>query len=338
MSGPVASMAVAIAACDRPGPLLRCVDALLEGDLLPSEIIVVDQSRDDAIETVLATRAGERPPVCYIRQPRLGLSASRNKALAQTRHPLIAFTDDDCLPDQRWLSSLSRMLGENDGLAAVTGRVLPLGEERPGTFVVSARTGSAAVVFRGKSVPWTVGTGANFAARREWLLRVGGFDERLGAGSPGRAGEDAELLYRLLVAGATIRYIPEAVIYHERQGLAQRLATRRSYGHGIGALCALWVRRRDLFASKMLAGWLQLQLRGIMRAGVTQDWFMVRQRLLGVRGCMEGIAYGLKMADAAIVPPVIRLGTVQGSSPMISEAELGGDPPADASGSPTSKC
>ena len=295
-------MTVAIAACDRPEPLLRCLGALLGGTALPAEIIVVDQSRDESVQTAVSKLAGQNSSIRYIRQPRLGLSASRNEALAQSHYPMIAFTDDDCVPDQGWLSSLSGALGVDEGLAAVTGRVLPLGEDRPGTFVVSARTGSAAVAFRGKSVPWTVGTGANLGAKREWLLRVGSFDERLGAGSEGRAGEDAELLYRLLVAGATIRYVPEAVIYHERQGLAQRLATRRSYGHGIGALCALWLRRGDLFASGMLAGWLRRQLGQMMRAGVGRDWLMVRQRLLGLRGCLEGIVYGLKMPDAAIVP------------------------------------
>ena len=302
MSRPVVSMTVAIAACDRPEPLLRCLSALLGGDAFPAEIIVVDQSRDDSVQTAVSKLARQSSPIRYIHQPRLGLSASRKEALAQSHYSLIAFTDDDCVPDQAWLSSLMGALGEDDGLAAVTGRVLPLGEDRPGTFVVSARTASVAVSFRGKSVPWTVGTGANFGAKREWLVRVGGFDERLGAGSPGRAGEDSELLYRLLVAGATIRYVPEAVIYHERQRLVQRLATRRSYGHGIGALCALWLRRGDLYASRMLAGWLRRQLGQTIRAGAGQDWLMVRQRLLGLRGCLEGIAYGLKLPDAAIIP------------------------------------
>ena len=295
-------MAVAIAACDRPKPLLRCLGALLEGELLPGEIIVVDQSRDSAVETALAARSADDFPVRYIRQPRLGLSASRNEALGRTHQSLIAFTDDDCIPHPRWLSSLNQVLAHRDGPAAATGAVFPLGEERPGTFVVSARTGSVAMVFRGKSVPWAVGTGANFAARREWLVRVGGFDERLGAGSKGMAGEDAELLYRLLVAGATIKYAPEAVIYHERQGMAQRLASRRSYGHGIGALCALWLRRGDLFALRMLAGWIRRQCWAMIRAGAGRDWFMARQRLLGLRGCAQGIAYGLSIPGRALVP------------------------------------
>lgn len=297
MSTPVVPITAAIATCDRPESLLRCLDALLEGDALPAEIIVVDQSRDAALEGALSGRARLDLPIRHIRHGRRGLSASRNEALSQACHPLIAFTDDDCVPHHRWIASLGDLLTQAHGPDAATGRVLPLGDERPGTFVVSARTGLVQVEFRGKSVPWLVGTGANFAARREWLLHVGGFDERLGAGSAGLAGEDAELLYRLLVAGATITYVPEAIIYHERQGMTQRLASRRSYGHGIGALCALWLRGGDLFSIRMLASWFRQQLRGIIRAGTGRDWFMLRQRLLGVWGCARGIAYGLSVAD-----------------------------------------
>jgi GT2 family glycosyltransferase len=307
MSKPIAPMAVAIAACDRPGPLIRCINALLEGEVLPGQIIVVDQSRDSAVENALVGYPCESVSLRYLRQPRLGLAASRNTALAEAEHPLISFTDDDCVPHQRWLAMLNQSLSNADGPVAATGRVLPLGDELPGTFAVSSRVGTVPRTFRGKFTPWMVGTGANFAIRREWLSKIGGFDERLGAGSAGMAGEDAELLYRLLVSGAAICYVPEAIIYHERQGMAQRLASRRSYGHGIGALCALWVRRGDRFAAKMLLGWVRVQFRGILRAGLDRNWLMMRQRFLALQGCALGFAYGMKTAEGAIQPEAQRV-------------------------------
>src|SRR6266545_978356 len=104
-------------------------------------------------------------------------------------------------------------------------------------------------LFNGRRIPWLVGTGGNFAIRRQWFERVGTFDARLGAGSPGRAAEDAELFDRLLKAGARFRFDPDVIVYHRRQTLERRLETRWGYGHGIGALCALRIRERDLFAS-----------------------------------------------------------------------------------------
>jgi len=95
---------------------------------------------------------------------------------------------------------------------------------------------------------------------------------------------------------------------HQRPfGQAQRLASRRSYGHGIGALCALWVRRGDRFAAKMLLGWVRVQFRGILRAGLDRNWLMMRQRFLALQGCALGFAYGMKTAEGAIQPEAQRV-------------------------------
>jgi GT2 family glycosyltransferase len=292
---PPTTISAAIAACDRPAGVLRCLAGLFDGEVLPAEIIVVDQSRDDAVAAALA-QAGPTPvPVRHVRMPRRGLSASRNAALGCATEALIAFTDDDCVPDSGWIAAVQRVLAADAELAAVTGRVLPLGEERPGTYVVSPRTSSEPREYAGRAVPWTVGTGGNFAARRTWLERVGGFDERLGAGSPGRAAEDADLLYRLLRAGARVRYEPGSVVFHERQTAVQRLSSRQGYGHGIGALCGLYLRRGDLYAGRMLGGYLLDQAGGLARSVLRRDWFLTRQRLGALKGCATGFRYGLRL-------------------------------------------
>ena len=292
---PTVPVTAAIAACDRPEGVVRCLDGLFAGDALPAEVVVVDQSRDDAVLQVLREL---RPPVPlhHLRMARRGLSASRNAALGRAGNEIVAFTDDDCVPDRGWIGTGHRCLERNAELAGVTGRVLPLGEERPGTFVVSPRTSAEARTYAGRAVPWLVGTGGNLIARRAWLERIGGFDERLGAGSPGRAAEDADLLYRWLQAGGRVRYEPGSVVYHERQTAAQRLSSRRGYGHGIGALCALYFRRGDLFAGRMLAGYLADQGTSLARALLRRDWFAVRQRVSALQGCAGGMVYGWKVA------------------------------------------
>ena len=290
-----ATMTAAVAACDRPDGLLRCLHGVLAGPVLPAEIVVVDQSRDDAVATALSSLRAP-VPLHYFRMPREGLSASRNAAWRRAAQPAIAFTDDDCVPDPHWIGVADGVLGRDPDVAAVSGRVLPLGEERPGTYVVSPRTGTEAVEFTGRAVPWRVGTGGNFVARRPWLERVGGFDPRLGAGSPGRAAEDADLIYRLLAKGGRIRYEPRAVVYHERQTAAQRLSSRRGYGHGIGAFCAMYLRRGDFHAGRMLGGYLRDQSVSLARAALRRDWFVARQRLLALEGCAGGIVYGLRLS------------------------------------------
>lgn len=285
-----ADLTVAVATLDRPQGLARCLEGLAQGTALPAEVIVVDQG-GGAAPVVEAFRG--RLPVRRLPQERRGLAASRNLALAEARQPVLAVTDDDCVPDGRWVAALEQAFRSLPP-DAVTGPVLPLGPEQPGLYAVSTRTSSCPADFAGRALPWLVGTGGNFAAPRDRLLRVGGFDERLGAGSPGGSGEDMDILYRLLKAGARIRYEPQAVVYHERQPRERRLASRSAYGRGIGACCGLWLRERDLHALAILGGWLRM--RGGMAAGAVRrrQWGGLREELLVLGGTARGLVYGLR--------------------------------------------
>lgn len=296
MTRHTAQVTVAVAACDRPECLARCVAAILAGDVLPAQLIVVDQSRDARIGDALTSLQTGPVQVDYVRQPRLGLAASRNAAVAQARCQVIAFTDDDCVPAPDWVAVSERLLQLPGPLAALSGRVLALGPADPSTFAVSLRESAVGREYRGRAVPWEVGTGGNFVARRHWIQSVGGFDERLGAGSPGKAAEDADLIYRLLRCGATLRYEPDAVVYHERQSQAKRLSSRATYGFGIGAFCGLWLSRGDGYPGFLLALWTWRQCRGVLSGAARRDWFLVRQRILGLMGGARGVCCGMVLA------------------------------------------
>ena len=173
---------------------------------------------------------------------------------------MLAITDDDCAPGAGWLATLAAALERHPTPAAVTGAVLPLGARPPGLHAISLRMDTRAVDYHGRMRPWIAGSGGNFAASSDLLRRHHGWDERLGPGSPGQSFEDAELLYRILREGGVVRYEPAAVVRHEWQTWATRLATRSSYGHGIGAMCGLWLRRGDVFALRLFAGYARAEL------------------------------------------------------------------------------
>lgn len=301
---PVVPITVAVATRNRPAALARCLDALLAGDALPAEILVVDQSDGQETEAVVMERSASSPiPVVYVRHARRGLSASRNVAVARTRYPRIAFTDDDCVPDPGWIAAIHRTFAETPAPDAVTGRVLPLGPEAPGLYPVSTRSAAEAAVFGGKVEPWRVGTGGNLAVTRSWFERIGLYDERLGAGSPGGGGEDMDLLYRLLRAGARIRYEPDVLIFHERQTKARRLATRSSYGRGIGVFCSLWLRRRDAYALYLLYRWTANRLRLLATALRARRWAGVYEEYLMLSGTLRGVLHGLLAQPSRSEPP-----------------------------------
>ena len=288
-----AQLTVAIATLGRPQALARCLDALDAGSLLPAEIVVVDQSAGDETEYLVTRRRPDRPAVHYIRQQRRGLSASRNAGLAAATHPIVAMTDDDCVPDEDWVAALAESFLVPE-ISAVTGRVLPYGPELPGAYAVSSRPSTERAHFAQKCPPWLVGSGGNLAVRCDVWSRLGGFDERLGAGSKGQAAEDMDFIYRMLAAGENILFEPRAVIYHERQDLGRRVATRWTYGYGVGAACGKWLRMGDAYALRLFAGWMLWRTRGLLAAVRTGQESAAAEHRLMLRGTIAGLAYGLR--------------------------------------------
>ena len=294
---PVTDITVAVAACGRPEALARCLAAISASPGAPGEVIVVDQDPSPESERVVAEHAP--PGSRYLTQERLGLSASRNLALAAATRPWLAVTDDDCMPEPDWLDALADALGRAPVPAAATGAILPLGEASDGLHAVSLRTAerprrlSRAGRCRGPSA----------AARTSWdrarLLRaLGGWDERLGVGARGRAAEDIELLDRILRTGLVIRYEPAAVVRHERQTLQRRLATRWGYGFGIGALCGLRLRRADPYALTMWWSNARFHLRPLAGALIDGDTEAAHERARAIAGLAAGTAYGLSAPPA----------------------------------------
>jgi len=293
----VAPITVGIATRDRPGDLARCLDAVLGGTVLPAEVLVIDQSRDEETATVVSQRAATSPVVVRcVRQLADGLSRSRNGVVAHATSDVVAVTDDDCVPDAHWVEVVATELTADSRLDAIAGRVLPLGPERDGLVAVSSRTSTRRHDYVGKAPPWLVGTGANFAARTARLRALGAYDVRLGVGSDGKAGEDMDMIHRLLRDGARIRYEPDAIVYHERQPVTQRAKSRRTYGHGIGACCGLWAREGDTYAALVLVRWVAMRLSRLGRALRHGNREHAREEIDVLRGTASGLVYGLRAA------------------------------------------
>lgn len=301
-------VAVAVATRDRPQGLARCLLGILSGESLPRELVVVDQGKTDASGVVSSFDAPAGVALRHVGQARIGLSASRNEAVRLTTAPILAFTDDDCVPEARWLTEIDRAYRESPELGTVTGPVLPLGPPTAGTYPVASREGSRRVAFFGYVPPWQPGTGANMAVRRDWLSRVGGYDERLGVGSRGGGAEDIDLVFRLLQAGAHIRYEPGALVRHERQPAHRRRATRRTYGRGIGALCGLLLREGDALALRVLLDWARLRLRRAAGGARRGRWQLVREEWHVLVGTLGGLGYGVSAGrlPRRLAPPTMQ--------------------------------
>src|SRR5690349_8150039 len=123
----VANITVAIPTLNRPAELRRCLEALFQGTLLPAEVLIINQGEYPVVQSVLEQMGPQYViPVIHCSQPPKGVSAARNFASSQAHFPVIAFTDDDCVPASSWLANIDQTMTAFPTIAGTTGRILPL--------------------------------------------------------------------------------------------------------------------------------------------------------------------------------------------------------------------
>lgn len=235
-------ISIVVSTRGRPDSLRRCLASVagLQDDA--HEVVLVDNNDQPSVDVALLP-----PRARLVHEPRRGLSAARNRGIAEAVGEVVAFIDDDCEVDPHWLTGLRRPFADPQ-VAAVTGRVRPasLGTDaaRWFEFHFSFDRGTDRRRFtRWDRRPWlpmwpgSVGAGCNMAFRSRSLTELDGFDESLGMGTAIGGGEDLDVFGRLLGSGGTIEYTPEALVWHHHRDNT-RDAVRQFWGYGVavGAL------------------------------------------------------------------------------------------------------
>jgi GT2 family glycosyltransferase len=231
---------------NRPKLLLETVASVLQGDEVPTELVIIDQS--DTPHSILATLTTDRAcEIHYLWTHSVGLSRARNTGIAAGQHAIVAIIDDDMFVTPAWFGSLIRALINAGEGAVVTGRVLPTAAEVPGGFVPAFVVSEVPAVYEGR-IGTDVLAGGHMATYRSTLNAVGGFDERLGAGTEFPAADDNDLGFRLLEAGYRIIFTPEAVLYHRAwRGNGEYLHMRWCYGRGKGGYYTKYFSLKDRY-------------------------------------------------------------------------------------------
>lgn len=219
---------LSIVVCSLGGPGLEktaeSLHASAQASGRPYEIIAVWQTDAAPPELGDDVRVVEIFPV--------GLSHARNRGLAVARAPVVGFVDDDELVDPGWASAALAAFAAVPRPAAAFGPVAPL--DNRGLPYCHLEPGEPRVFFGPATPPWIVGTGGNMAFDREELIAVGGFDPLLGAGAEGQAGEETDVIMRLLRQAKRIVWVPELGVYHPTKDESEHLAIRFPYAYGMG--------------------------------------------------------------------------------------------------------
>lgn len=220
---------VIICSRNRPVLLRDCIDSVLRGDTVPSELIIVDDS-DTADHSLAGLSTARSCEIRYVWRQERGLSSAMNFAIREARHDLLVFTQDDAEVEPTWLSSIVRSLVNAGPRTIVTGQVQPGDSETNGGFVSDANIGREPIVHRGR-VDHDVLFALNMALYRSAAEEIGPFDERLGPGTHFPASEDNDFGFRALEAGYAIAYDPASVVCH-RAWRGEEMYARFRFGYG----------------------------------------------------------------------------------------------------------
>ncbi len=241
-------MTVAIASHQRRDSLLRLLRAL-DRELAASEevrrglevLVVLDGSTDGSQEAV---EGGEwSVPVRVHWQPNRGLSAARNVGLAAAEGGLVWFLDDDLIPSPGLVARHRRAHEAGPPSVVVGPCLIPPEVGAPAPLLRWWDSFYAGLAERGLIDRFDRFTTANASAPAEVLAAVGGFDESFVSYGL----EDYELGVRLLAAGTSIRFDPDAVAWHPDNPPTPILVGRqRSLGFNAARLARLHPETTDV--------------------------------------------------------------------------------------------
>jgi mycofactocin glycosyltransferase len=212
-------------------------------------VVIVDDGSSTPIR--LEDFDGLHSGIEILRHPQSkGPAAARNTGLAACKTGFVAFLDSDVVPRRGWLEAL---LGHfcDPTVALVAPRIVGLAQTDHIVGRYEAVRSSLDLGQREAPViPYTSVSYVPSAAiicRTAPLHEIGGFDETM------RSGEDVDLCWRLVEAGARLRYEPIAQVAHDhRTELRDWIARKAFYG---GSAAPLSVRHPDKIAPLMISGW-----------------------------------------------------------------------------------
>ncbi len=201
-------VSVIIPAYNARSTLRSCLDSVMKLDY-PKEkldIILVNNNSTDSTEDIARSY-----PITVLREENVQSSyAARNRGIKEAKGELIAFTDADCVVTPSWVKYLVRDWRDKS-IGCFCGEI----EAYQPTSIVekfSARVGILRQEWALSNTYLPFAQTANSAFRKVVFDKIGLFISEMVTGG------DGEMAWRMQKKlGLTIKYIPEAVVYHKHR-------------------------------------------------------------------------------------------------------------------------
>lgn len=217
-------LTVIICTYNREKYILPLLESIARNDLPYSdyEILLVDNNCTDHTRERCAEFAQAHPAIAfrYVVETEQGLSAARNKGIAEAQGYLLLYVDDDALVDAHYLRTYAAFFQTHPEVMAAGGPIEPLYEtEEPRWMSPYTKALLTAWMNYGTAVkPYPHGRypgGGNAAYRKQVFNKVGLFNTALGRkGNSLMGAEEKDIFDKMRTAGMSIYYLPDAVLHH----------------------------------------------------------------------------------------------------------------------------
>lgn len=230
-------VSVIVVSHGRPALLRRALIGIGQLFYRPLELVVVADSA--GLAAISDLPFADR--IKTARQDDANISRARNRGADLAGGDILAFIDDDAVPEPTWLTHLVSPLSEPH-CAAATGTVL-------GRNGISVQWADRVVDAEGRAFPAPRGPlpdglavkleGTNMGLRRDVLAALGGFDEGFGFYL-----DETDFAFRLMRTGHRVAFAPLATVHHGFAESARRRADRVPLSlRDVGASSALYLRK-----------------------------------------------------------------------------------------------
>lgn len=185
--------------------LSKCLEALKKQTLGTAkfEIIIINNDPADNPPSTFPLP----PNATLIPEKKRGSYAARNKGIRSSKGDVLAFTDSDCIPSEKWLENALNHFKDDQELKRLSGKIELFFKNHPD--LTAAELYEKEFAFRQKEYAkdGTAAT-ANMFCRTEIFNKVGLFDENLISGG------DFEWNLRAERMGYELRYADDVVVCH----------------------------------------------------------------------------------------------------------------------------
>lgn len=231
-------MKVSLVTCtfNRSLQLQRGLESILSQEVLPDEIVIVDDGSTDGTKELVTTYFAQRSPIIkyvYLDHPEHRISSiPRNVGIKESTHELVFFTEPECLHVGNTIAQLKQKFEEDPKHSHLASQVWTIQQkiyekltqdnfDRPATILnhefaqLTDNTNMSNT--KAPDSDWAItgqkncAAGCFFGVKRKWLEDIGGFDEEF----IGHGGDDFNLYDRLAKYGHGVIKHDDIVVIHQ---------------------------------------------------------------------------------------------------------------------------